>query len=84
LIHPRKLQNKSWADDVDEFSSKTDDIAARIADKRDEEFIDENGIRTIVEYTENEDGKRVKVLSTFAYFSLDVDLPSLLLPRSPH
>ncbi|XP_006464029.1 hypothetical protein AGABI2DRAFT_194634 [Agaricus bisporus var. bisporus H97] len=57
-----KLQNKSWADDVDEFSSKTDDIAARITDKKDEDFIDENGVRTTIEYIENEDGKRVKVI----------------------
>lgn len=34
-------------------------------DKKDspqnEEFVDENGIRTTIEYTENEEGKRVKV-----------------------
>lgn len=34
-------------------------------DKKDlpqnEEYVDENGIRTTIEYTENDDGKRVKV-----------------------
>lgn len=71
-IHPRKLQNKSWADDVDEFSSKTDDIAARITDTKDEDFIDENGVRTTIEYIENEDGKRVKVSSTFVYLLVSI------------
>ncbi|PPQ65792.1 hypothetical protein CVT26_000377 [Gymnopilus dilepis] len=40
----------SWADDVDELElPKT------------EEFVDENGIRTTVEYAINEEGKKVKI-----------------------
>ncbi|TFY51385.1 hypothetical protein EVG20_g11024 [Dentipellis fragilis] len=40
----------SWADDVDELEQpKTED------------FVDENGIRTTIEYAVNEDGKKVKI-----------------------
>ncbi|TCD64032.1 translation initiation factor eIF3 subunit g [Steccherinum ochraceum] len=40
----------SWADDVDEDEQP-----------KGEDYIDENGIRTTVEYTVNEDGKKVKI-----------------------
>ncbi|KAF9447555.1 translation initiation factor 3, RNA-binding subunit [Macrolepiota fuliginosa MF-IS2] len=49
-----KLQKTSWADDVDDLDKK--DIP------QNEEFVDENGVRTTIEYTENEDGKRVKII----------------------
>ncbi|KAJ3565400.1 hypothetical protein NP233_g7660 [Leucocoprinus birnbaumii] len=49
-----KLQKTSWADDVDDLDKK--DIP------QNEEFVDENGIRTTIEYTENEEGKRVKII----------------------
>ncbi|KAG6877871.1 hypothetical protein C0993_002872 [Termitomyces sp. T159_Od127] len=39
----------SWADDVDELDSKNED------------FVDENGIRTVIEYTINDEGKKVKI-----------------------
>ncbi|KAJ7749288.1 eukaryotic translation initiation factor 3 subunit G-domain-containing protein [Mycena maculata] len=39
----------SWADDVDE------------AEQKNEDFVDENGIRTTIEYTVNEEGKKVKI-----------------------
>jgi len=42
----------SWADDVDELD-----------DFKPSDTIDANGIRTIIEYTTNENGKRVKVRS---------------------
>jgi len=32
---------------------------------KNEEFVDENGIRTTIEYTLNEDGKKVKVCVPF-------------------
>ncbi|KAG8738278.1 translation initiation factor eIF3 subunit g [Ceratobasidium sp. 414] len=41
----------SWADDVDDFA----DVP------QNSDTIDENGIRTIVEYSTNEEGKRIKV-----------------------
>ncbi|KAI0309400.1 translation initiation factor 3 RNA-binding subunit [Amylostereum chailletii] len=43
-------QKTSWADDIDELEQP----------KR-EDFIDENGVRTTIEYTVNDDGKKVKV-----------------------
>jgi len=44
------LPKTSWADDVDDFDQP-----------KIEESIDANGIRTIVEYTTNEEGKKVKI-----------------------
>ncbi|GLB38919.1 putative RNA-binding component of the eukaryotic translation initiation factor 3 (eIF-3) complex, which is involved in protein synthesis of a specialized repertoire of mRNAs and, together with other initiation factors, stimulates binding of mRNA and methionyl-tRNAi to the 40S ribosome [Lyophyllum shimeji] len=43
-------QKTSWADDVDELEHP-----------KNEDFIDENGIRTVVEYTVNDEGKKVKI-----------------------
>jgi len=44
------LPKTSWADDVDELDQpKTED------------FVDENGIRTTIEYTLNDEGKKVKI-----------------------
>ncbi|KAJ7430299.1 eukaryotic translation initiation factor 3 subunit G, partial [Mycena galericulata] len=40
----------SWADDVDEAEHP-----------KSEDFVDENGIRTTIEYTVNEEGKKVKI-----------------------
>ncbi|KAJ7442507.1 eukaryotic translation initiation factor 3 subunit G-domain-containing protein [Mycena galericulata] len=47
---PKSSPKTSWADDVDEAERR-----------KNEEFIDENGIRTTIEYTVNEDGKKVKI-----------------------
>ncbi|KAK7046751.1 eukaryotic translation initiation factor 3 subunit G [Favolaschia claudopus] len=44
----------SWADELDEAEKPK-------ADERNEDFVDENGIRTTIEYTVNEDGKKVKI-----------------------
>ncbi|PSR87353.1 hypothetical protein PHLCEN_2v5170 [Hermanssonia centrifuga] len=41
-------QKTSWADDVDEL-------------EKGEDFVDENGVRTTVEYTVNDEGKKVKI-----------------------
>lgn len=41
----------SWADDVEELEQP----------KLGEDFVDENGIRTTIEYIVNDDGKKVKV-----------------------
>lgn len=46
-----KAPKTSWADDVDEAEHVP----------KNEDFVDENGIRTTIEYTVNEDGKKVKV-----------------------
>ncbi|KAG5353646.1 hypothetical protein C0989_003783 [Termitomyces sp. Mn162] len=43
------IPKTSWADDVDEL------------DPRNEDFVDENGIRTVIEYTINDEGKKVKI-----------------------
>ncbi|CAA7268650.1 unnamed protein product [Cyclocybe aegerita] len=40
----------SWADDVDELELP-----------KNEEFVDENGVRTTIEYTLNDEGKKVKI-----------------------
>ncbi|KAH9855680.1 translation initiation factor 3 RNA-binding subunit [Lenzites betulinus] len=40
----------SWADDVDEFDAP-----------KGEDYVDENGVRTTVEYTINDEGKKVKI-----------------------
>ena len=40
----------SWADDVDELELP-----------KSQEFVDEDGIRTTIEYTLNDEGKKVKV-----------------------
>ncbi|THG94753.1 hypothetical protein EW026_g6783 [Hermanssonia centrifuga] len=40
-------QKTSWADDVDEL-------------EKGEDFVDENGVRTTVEYIVNDEGKKVK------------------------
>ncbi|KAH9835126.1 translation initiation factor 3 RNA-binding subunit [Rhodofomes roseus] len=42
----------SWADDVDELEQPA---------TKSEDYVDENGIRTTVEYTVNDDGKKVKI-----------------------
>ncbi|EPS93472.1 hypothetical protein FOMPIDRAFT_1039080 [Fomitopsis schrenkii] len=41
----------SWADDVDELEQPT----------KSEDYVDENGVRTTVEYVVNDDGKKVKI-----------------------
>ncbi|KAJ6610999.1 translation initiation factor eIF3g [Mycena sp. CBHHK59/15] len=47
---PTAVPKTSWADDVDEAEQP-----------KNEDFVDENGIRTTIEYTVNEDGKKVKI-----------------------
>ncbi|KAF5383262.1 hypothetical protein D9615_004828 [Tricholomella constricta] len=44
------IPKTSWADDVDELEQP-----------KNEDFVDENGIRTVIEYVLNDDGKKVKV-----------------------
>ncbi|TEB31070.1 translation initiation factor eIF3g [Coprinellus micaceus] len=46
-------QKTSWADDLDELDGPSQ--------HQPEETVDENGVRTIVEYTLNDDGKKVKI-----------------------
>lgn len=36
-------------------------ILTRCIDTKNEDFVDENGIRTVIEYTINDEGKKVKV-----------------------
>ncbi|KAG5643549.1 hypothetical protein DXG03_000690 [Asterophora parasitica] len=44
------IPKTSWADDVDELEQP-----------KNEDFVDENGIRTVIEYTLNDEGKKVKI-----------------------
>ncbi|KAG6841402.1 hypothetical protein C0991_011566 [Blastosporella zonata] len=43
------IPKTSWADDVDELEPKNED------------FVDENGIRVVIEYSLNDEGKKVKI-----------------------
>ncbi|TFY51437.1 hypothetical protein EVJ58_g10566, partial [Rhodofomes roseus] len=52
LTHERRPPKTSWADDVDELEQPA---------TKSEDYVDENGIRTTVEYTVNDDGKKVKI-----------------------
>jgi hypothetical protein len=45
----------SWADDVEELEQP----------KIEQDFVDENGIRTTIEYAVNDEGKKVKVCIFF-------------------
>lgn len=54
-------QKTSWADDVDELAEPISD------------YIDENGVRTTIEYAINDEGKKVKVIITL--FILVSELP---------
>ncbi|KAG6879861.1 hypothetical protein C0992_010530 [Termitomyces sp. T32_za158] len=39
-------------------------VITRCTDAKNEDFVDENGIRTVIEYTINDEGKKVKVRAT--------------------
>jgi hypothetical protein len=65
-LEPHSVQKTSWADDVEDlgehFCSLSHQQTHRFPDQsKGEDYTDENGIRTIVEYTVNEEGKKVKV-----------------------
>jgi translation initiation factor 3 subunit G len=44
------VQKTSWADDVEDLDQP-----------KGEDYVDENGIRTTVEYTVNDEGKKIKI-----------------------
>jgi hypothetical protein len=52
---------------------------------KNEEFVDENGIRTTIEYTLNEDGKKVKVRISLLEFEalITPDFRSLVESNEP-
>ncbi|KAJ7802402.1 eukaryotic translation initiation factor 3 subunit G-domain-containing protein [Mycena olivaceomarginata] len=50
LVADQTPAKTSWADELDEAEHP-----------KNEDFVDENGIRTTIEYTVNEDGKKVKI-----------------------
>ncbi|KAJ6460762.1 eukaryotic translation initiation factor 3 subunit G-domain-containing protein [Mycena polygramma] len=52
---PVAVPKTSWADELDEAETPKDDTP------KNEDFTDENGIRTTIEYTVNEAGKKVKI-----------------------
>ncbi|PFH46747.1 hypothetical protein AMATHDRAFT_69212 [Amanita thiersii Skay4041] len=49
-----RAQKTSWADDVDDHDL--------VDQNKIEDYVDENGIRTTIEYAINEDGKKVKIV----------------------
>jgi translation initiation factor 3 subunit G len=63
---PHRVQKTSWADDVEDLGRhSTLFVSSQVHhfpdQSKGEDFIDENGIRTTVEYTVNEEGKKIKV-----------------------
>jgi translation initiation factor 3 subunit G len=61
-----RLNKTSWADDVDElgqfYAINVLCMLTPLVDQpKIEDSVDENGIRTIIEYTLNDEGKKVKV-----------------------
>lgn len=48
----------SWADDVEELDQPKEQP------KLGEDFVDENGVRTTIEYVVNDEGKKLKVVSS--------------------
>jgi hypothetical protein len=60
-------QKTSWADDVEDLGGHFPPFCpfrnhhSRLDQSKGEDYIDENGIRTTVEYTINEEGKKIKV-----------------------
>jgi len=52
---PAEIAKTSWADDVDELEQPKLELP------KGEDYIDENGIRTTVEYVINDEGKKVKI-----------------------
>ena len=76
LTYFHRKQKTSWADDVDEFGidfclilSIVSGAEIHVQDQPRngptngivEDSVDENGVRTVVEYVVNDDGKKVKV-----------------------
>jgi hypothetical protein len=59
------IQKTSWADDVEDlgehFSSVSSPPHLFPDQSKGEDYIDDNGIRTTIEYAVNEEGKKVKV-----------------------
>lgn len=59
------IQKKSWADDVDELGGSLvgagDAIRAKSTDQASK--VDEDGVRVVVEYAVDDQGKKIKVLS---------------------
>ncbi|EIN09310.1 translation initiation factor eIF3g [Punctularia strigosozonata HHB-11173 SS5] len=49
-------QKTSWADDVDDIGSEQQQ-----QQQQPQDFVDENGVRTTIEYTINDEGKKVKI-----------------------
>ena len=65
----------SWADDVEDFGEPhssahfASSLYVTLDDLKPSDTIDENGIRTIVDYATNEAGKKIKVPFYFHSYS---------------
>ena len=59
------IQKTSWADDVEDLGEYSRSVSSPphlfLDHPKGEDYIDDNGIRTTVEYAVNEEGKKVKV-----------------------
>ena len=76
----------SWADDVDELGEYLNlpyepnapcSNCNPTLDQQKIETVDENGIRTVVEYSVNDAGKKVKVRRVHLFYRCDRDLTHL-------
>jgi hypothetical protein len=63
ILH--SIQKTSWADDVEDLGEHSCSVFSpphlSLDQPKGEDYIDDNGIRTTVEYATNEEGKKVKV-----------------------
>jgi hypothetical protein len=59
------IQKTSWADDVEDLGEHSNSVSSPphlFPDQsKGEDYVDDNGIRTTIEYALNEEGKKVKV-----------------------
>lgn len=66
MLH--SIQKTSWADDVEDLGEHSDSVSSPESppylfpdQSKGEDYIDDNGIRTTIEYAVNEEGKKIKV-----------------------
>jgi hypothetical protein len=61
----RSIQKTSWADDVEDLGEHSESVSSSphlfLDQSKGEDYTDDNGIRTTIEYAVNEEGKKVKV-----------------------
>jgi hypothetical protein len=74
ILH--SIQKTSWADDVEDLGEHSCSVSSPphlfLDQSKGEDYIDDNGIRTTVEYAVNEEGKKVKVCRGGTTFALSL------------